>query len=370
MSIKTPETEKVFNAYKEITAEIYGVSEDALSETFMVAPRIAQKIEMGVQQTNAFLKRINFVPVREVAGDVLRFGVPSTLMKRTNTDQGAYGKRRPSNPNQLLSRSYSVSDYESDPVISWNLIDSWAHLKEFYPLWRQHCSISKASDYLKVMWNGQFSAANTDPNNYPELQDVKEGFIQRMIKEAPEQVLGITPDANADFGYAVEKIKVGEGGDFKSLDELMYMLRSSVIHKTLRKSKKIKALIGDDLVQNENRRLFGSSVAPTERLARELYLNTQAFGLTEFIDSDEYPDRGIFIGDMSFLNVYYQKTAVRRKLKESHEQKGVIDYEYGRFDMPITVPEGIAVVHPDAIQIKNDDGNWVDANSAWKVAAP
>jgi P2 family phage major capsid protein len=367
--MKTAAAGKLARAYKNITAKIYGVKN--VGETFNVEPRIAQKIEEKVQQSNSFLNKINFVPVREISGDVLAFGAPKTLMKRTNTadrTSNPYGKRRPTDPSALIQRQYKCNDYESDALIAWNKIDQWVHLPNFYERFRSIIMLAKATDHLKVMWNGQFVASDSDPEAYPDLQDMHQGFIQYMIEEAPEQVLGIEPDASADFGYKVKKIKVGAGGDFESLDEIIYMMRSTMIHRTLRKRKTYKAIIGDSLTLNENRRLFGSDIVPTERLARELYLNSQAFGRTEIEESDEFPNRGIFITELSNLSVYYQRTAMRRKIADDHNEKGIVDYEYGREDYPIEVAEGVALVHPDAIQLKDKDGTWYNWNQTKNAA--
>lgn len=365
--MRTPRAVALADQIKAIVAETYGIQN--VGTTFNIEPRIVQTIEQKTQQENEFLGKINVSTVNEGRGDVLGFGVPKRMRKRTTTaDYGSnnWGKRRPTDPTGLIQRKYDCEDYESDALIDWKKIDSWAHLPDFYDRYRQMIFQARASDKLAVGWNGQFSAANTDPDSFFNLEDNAPGWYQYMIENAPEQVLGIEPDATEPYGYKVKKIKVGAGGDYESFDELVYFMRSTMIHKTLRKRKGFRVIMGDELTIHENATLFGADTAPTERLARNLYLNSQTFGRTDIETSDEFPDRGIVLTELGNISVYVQEDAMRRKIKDDHREKGIVDFEFGREDHVLEVAEGCAMVHPDAIQIKDKEGNWTDANDVWK----
>ncbi len=363
--MRTPRAAELATKIREIVGNIYGQTD--VSHTFNIAPRIAQTIESLTQQENEFLKKINVVPVNEMKGDVLGFGAPNRLRKRTTTSNPSFKKRRPSDPTSLVQRQYECEDYESDALIGWKQIDSWAHLPDFYGRYRNSILQARANDKLAIGWNGQFSAADTDSTTYINLEDNAPGWIQYMIENAPEQVLGILPDATAPYGYVVDPINVGPGGDFESFDELVYHMRQTMIHKSLRKRTGMRAIMGDDLVLSENSSLFGADTAPTERLARNLYLNSQTFGRTDIETSDEFPDRGLVVTELQNLSIYFQEDAMRRKIEDDHNEKGIIDYEYGREDHVLEVAEGCAMVHPDAIKLRNAAGDaWVSAADTWK----
>lgn len=368
--MRTKRAEAVAENIMATTQKVFGNNVKA-GKTFNVEPSIAQKMEERVQQQNAFLKLINVIPVNDVSGQVLGFGAPRALMKRTTSETATgFHKRRPTNPSGLKKRDYKCEDYESDALITWEQLDQWAHLPDYYQKFRTIVQVAQATDRLRLGWHGQYRADNTDPVANPQLEDMQRGWLQYLIENAPEQVLGISPSQTDPLGYTVDPIHVGVGAGangFESLDSLVYHLRQTKIDKIFRFNTNNVAILGDELVSKDNQGLFDGAISPLERVARAMYLESQDFGRTKIERSDEYPERGLMVTQTSLLSYYYQAQSIRRKIEDDHEEKGIVDYNYGRHDFVIEVCEGAAAVHPDAIHLKDKDGNWVPAADTWKA---
>lgn len=333
-----------------------------------IAPTVAQTIETKVMQTNSFLSAVNNVAVREVKGQILAFGVPKTVTRRTRNANSDGTLRRPSDPTALVARDYECHEVEYDNVISWDKIDAWAHLPDFYKRFRAQVLFAQARDRLMMMWHGQKVAAQSDPDAYPNLEDINEGFFQFMINELPENVLGLKPDGTVD---AIKIDAEAADADFKNMDALVYHLRYEMLHKLFRNRSNLRVLVGDELMVRENTTLLGSSTInqATERAATGLLLNNRSFGRTDVTESDEFPLRGVFLSELGNLSRYWQADSYRRKVAEDdHLHKGIIDFTFVREDYVIEAAEGCACVHPDAIQLKDADGNWAAAADIWKAA--
>lgn len=367
-TIITNDARAVADRLMAFTAQQNGISDP--SKMFNIAPRIEQTIEQKVMQGNDFLKLVNNIGVKEIKGNILAMDVPGTITKRTRTPDPARNNslRRPTDPTGLVERFYEVYEVEQDTVISWDKIDMWANLPGFYQRFRNMVMFAQARDRLLTMWYGQTEAADTDPAAFPLLQDVNKGFFQFMIEENPAQVLGW--DAATQ---AVQTIKIDPedpSADFKTINQLVYVMRYEIMHRLFQNRSDLRVLIGDELTVAENVALLGNAEQdkPSERLAVEKYLPKSVYGETPRIKSDEFPRRGIFLSAPSNLSRYFQIGSTRRKIKEDdHEHKGIVDYNYTREDYVLEAAEGAVCVHPDAILMKDDSGNWVPASEVWSI---
>lgn len=366
MSNVTPQgRQAVENMFRDLATSNQRIQHGRVTN---IEPRVAQTIESKLTQTNEFLGQINNTPVKDVKGDILAFGVPRTITRRTRTANPDGTLRRPSDPTGLEQRSYECHDIEQDSLITWDKIDAWAHLPNFYERFRQQVMFAMARDRLLTMWHGQKVEPQSDPATYPLLQDMNEGFFQFMILEHPENVLGLKTDGS------VNPIKVDASAadaDFKNLDDLVYHLRYEMLHRLFRNRANLRVIIGDELIVHENTALLGASSInqATERAATGLLLNSRNFGRTDVVQSDEFPLRGIFLSELSNMSRYWQADSYRRKVAEDdHAHKGIIDYMFVREDYVLEAAEGCACVHPDAIQLKDATGAWTPAAEVWQVA--
>lgn len=342
-----------------------------------IDPEKAQTIETKLMQDNAFLSQINNQPVDAVAGEVLAFGVPNTITKRTNTAQGDGSLRRPADPTSLVARQYYCRELEQDALMTWKKIDRWAHVADFYAKFRESVRFARQRDMLMIMWNGQKATLNTDPLTYPLLQDMGRGFIQYMIDEYPDNVLGIKPSNSEPLGYSIEPIRIGPGaGDngFENIDLAVNFLKETSIHRLFRRRKSQRVLIGDDLLIKDRAQLMGvPNTKPTERVATQLMLKNTQVGQVERAESDELPPHLIFVSELSNFSHYWLESSIRTKYDENHDKKGVVNYYYKECDNVMEVAEAAALFHPDAIEVPtgyDSDGNatgWAAHNEVWKI---
>jgi P2 family phage major capsid protein len=348
---------------------IYGT--DNVRKEFAVEPTIVQELETKVKQSNEFLNRISTRGKITMKGQIIAMEGTKPLAKRT-----AVG-RRPTDPTAFTDRSYENVPVEKDAVISWDKVDEWRGVTEngdIYTEYRDIVTHTMATDILRIGWNGQFHAATTDPDTHTQLQDVHQGWIQYMIENAPEQVIGITLDPTDPRGYTIDPIRIGKDasgnkGDFLTLDELVFHLRQRYIHRLFRRRGDLRVLLGDDLVFHENKKLFAKVEDPTEKNALQAYLNSQNFGRTLSDESDEFPERGLFLSMVANIERDYQIDSMRRKLNDDDQlAKGIVDYNYIREDYVIPIPEAAVVGHPDAFYLWDDIADaWMPAADSWKV---
>lgn len=361
----TPQAQAAIKKLLTLTSKLNGGANP--TKVFNVAPAVVQKMEDHVKQSNEFLRQINNVGVKEVKGQILGFGVPGTVTKRTRSANPDGSKRRPTDPSALRARDYECHEVEQDSVITWDKIDHWAHLSDFYQRYRDSVTFAKARDRLLIGWHGQGVADDTDPDTHSRLQDVNEGWIQYMINENPSQVLGLNPDGS------IKHIKVdqeAQDADFRSMDELVYHLRYGLLHPLYRERTSLRVLTGDELVLYENGALLAADAQTqvTERLVTKLYMNNQQLGQVQRAKSDEFPTRGIFLTPLDNISRYYQTDSVRRKISDNdHKYKGIVDYNFVREDYVLEAAEGCVCVHPDAIQLKDDNGAWKSASTQWQA---
>ncbi|WP_319171114.1 P2 family phage major capsid protein [Pseudomonas paraeruginosa] len=76
------ETRLAFNGYLAQQSKINGV--ESVTVTYTVAPTPAQKLDSAIQESNAFLKKINIIPVDEAEGEAILLGVNGPTASRTN----------------------------------------------------------------------------------------------------------------------------------------------------------------------------------------------------------------------------------------------------------------------------------------------
>lgn len=361
--------EDVTESIVQTIATVYET--DDPTKEFSVNPTVVQSLERKIKQSNEFLNLITVSGKATMKGQIISMEGRAPLAKRT-----AKG-RRPTDPTGFNDRSFENVAVEKDAVISWDKVDEWRGVTQngdIYTEYRDIVTHTNATDILRIGWNGQMHATTTDPDAFDRLQDVHPGWIQYMIEEAPEQVIGILPDATDPLGYVVDPIRLGRDGDgnrgdFLTLDEMVFHLRQRFIHRLHRRRGDLRALLGDDLVFNENKKLFARVEDPTEKNALQKYLDGQTFGRTLPVASDEFSERGIFLTFTKNIERCYQMDSMRRKLNDNdHIEKGIVDYNYIREDYIIPLPEATVCVHPDAIYLW-DEGNGDDLEPAWRPAA-
>lgn len=364
------ETRAFFNdQFKKALAKQYG-QEASQGEVFSVSPTIAQTMETKIQESSGFLTSINTTPVREMSGEKVGMDVTGPIARRTDTEAGH--KRVPKDPTTLDARRYYCEEVEYDVMMKWSKWDSWRKDKSFFARFSNLTIQQQAHDIIMAGWNGQYTALETDPTENPMLQDLNVGWLQYLINHAPEKVKGLNTDGSIDV------IKVGPGGDYENMDQLVYDLSHTLINKAFRGREDIRAIVGDELVLTENLRMYGNYEQPTEKKPLDMFISSMEYGRKKIVKAPHFPDRGVLLTPLKNLSRYWQLESRRRKIEDDHQLKAIVDFNFIRDDFVMEHIEAVAMVHPDAIHIpgKVSDGNggftedWVPAAEAWKVEIP
>lgn len=348
---------QLFTKIKQVLAKTYSVNVGELAEGFNVAPTIEQKIETKIQESSTFLSRINTEGVVQIAGEKVGMDITGPVAKRT----AAGIPRVPVDSTHLDHSQYYCEETEYDVMVLWKKLDSWAKDPKFYARFRSLNIQQQAHDILMTGWNGQFVSTASDLTAYPMLEDMNVGWLQWMIENAPERVLGLKPDGTVD------PINVGKGGDFRNNDQLVIGM-TSLIAKPFRKRADLLAITGEELISHEDMRLYGEYDKPSEKEHIDLYVSGRKFGRKRIAESAQFPGRGLMLTALKNLSRYYQIGSRRREIKNDHDMKAIVDKNFVRDDYVIENIEACCMVHPDAIQLKDEEGNWVPAADTWKIA--
>ena len=119
-------TRQLYSGYLQDQARLNNVQ--SVAEKYNVAPSIQQKLENRIQESSAFLKSINIVPVDEMQGAKLGLGTDGPVASRTDTTTKDRVTRDASN---LEGRGYVCVQTNYDTHIRYNKLDMWAKFKDF-----------------------------------------------------------------------------------------------------------------------------------------------------------------------------------------------------------------------------------------------
>lgn len=359
------------NAREEFTeqalehyARTFGATDP--TKTFTVEnPAAEERLYAKVQESSDFLQVINFAMVDQLKSEKLGMDITGPISRRGPKR----GPRKKDDPVTVDSRKYELNSIQRDVELPWARADSWGgKFKEFYALWRSLVVRQRAHDLLMTGWQGQFVSPETDPEMYPELQDNSIGWLGQVIKHAPEKVLGLNPDGSID------EIRVGPGAGvdgFENMDELVTFM-NTLIDKTYRGRRDIKAIVGDDLVSDSRQKMYAAHVEPSEKPMIDLYIDGNQFGRRDIIGSSHFPAFGLFLTPLKNLSHYVQRGTTRQKVKDDDESFALFDYFYAYEDFPVEIFEAVSMVHPDSIVLKNKAGEWVSRSDdeKWAVSPP
>ncbi|WP_398501338.1 phage major capsid protein, P2 family [Variovorax sp.] len=313
------ETLALFTAMVENIASLNGVSAaTAQTRKFAVAPTVQQKLQQRVQESSAFLSLINMSPVDEMSGALLGLGVGSPIASRTNTAAGT--ERVGRDPSVMDDRTYTCVQTNFDVALRYAKIDMWAKFPEFETIWRDNNIKRFALDRILIGFNGisAAAAATTNPTTTPLLTDVNIGWLQKMRTENAARVL--------DEGETAGKVTYGEGGDYATLDALVWDAKESLLAPWAKDDTELVAIVGGDLLHDKYFPMINKAEAPTEQVARDLIMSTKRLGQLPAVRVPGMPNGKVFITRFDNLSIYYQDGKQRRLIQDEPKLDQVTDY--------------------------------------------
>ncbi|UVE54296.1 phage major capsid protein, P2 family [Burkholderia sp. EMB26] len=304
-------------AYRKYAAQIAKLNDtDDVSNKFAVEPSVQQTLETKIQESSAFLKSINILPVTELEGEKLGLSVSGPIASRTDTTKTA---RQPVDPTALDSNRYRCEKTDYDTAIPYRKLDAWAKFPDFQQRIRDVIVNQAALDRIMIGWNGVKAAATTDKTANPLLQDVNIGWLQQYRERAAQRVL--------HEGKTEGKVVVGKGGDYENIDALVMDIVSSMIDPWFQEDTGLVVICGRELLHDKYFPIVNATQAPTERLAADLIVSQKRIGNLPAVRVPFVPKRTLMVTKLSNLSIYYQEGARRRTLKEVPERDRIENYE-------------------------------------------
>ncbi len=141
-----------------------------------------------------------------------------------------------------------------------------------------------------IGWNGVKRAKTSNRVQYPLLQDVNIGWLEKIRQDAPDHVMSnITDEAGKVIS---ETIRVGEGGDFNNLDALVIDTVNNAIDPEYQDDTELMVICGRELL------------------------------------ADKYfPPKALLISRLDNLSIYYQEGTRRRSVLDNPKRDRIENYE-------------------------------------------
>jgi len=310
------ETRERFNAFRENIATLNGVAD--ASTKFSVDPSIQQKLVDKKQESSAFLAKVNIVPVVEMKGDVLGLGAPGPNSSRTDTS-GA-GRRQTRQLTGLDKFGYECSQTNYDTHIRYALLDMWAKFPDFEVRIQNQIVRGQALDNIRIGFNGVMVAANTDLEDYPNLEDVNVGWLEKMRLQRPTHVM--------KEGAVEDKVTYGAAGaDYATLDSLVYDAVNQMLPSWAAEDTELVAICSRDLLHDKYFPLIDQAIDPSEQIARDVIMSTKRLGGLPAARVPFFPAGTIFVTRFDNLSIYEQEGKRRRHIKDAPEADRIEDYQ-------------------------------------------
>lgn len=304
-----------FNQLRRRIAELNGV--ESTAEAFAVEPSIQQKLEQRMQESSAFLNRINVVGVDEIKGEKIGLGVGTTIAGRTDVSAN---DRNPADVSDMENNGYECKFTEFDNAIPYAKIDAWAKFPQFQAMVRDAILRQQALDRIMIGFNGTSAASATNRGTNPLLQDVNIGWLEHYRSSAAARVM-------AEVVASSGEVTIGDTGDYKNLDALVYDVVNELIDPWFRESPDLVVLVGRKLMSDKYFPIINSDNAPTEQQALDMLVSQKRIGGLQGAQVPFMPDGTLMVTTMENLSIYYQNGRRRRHIMDNPKRNRIENYE-------------------------------------------
>ena len=303
------DTRKQYTGYLETQAKLNAIA--SATTQFNVQPSIQQKLETKLQESSAFLSKINIIGVDELKGE--KIGLSITRPVASRTDTSGSGTRKTVDPTTLGKEGYECVQVNYDTHIRYAKLDAWAKFKDFQTRFSGAIVERCALDRIMIGFNGTSTATNTDIAQNPLLQDVAKGWLQHIRENAAQRVM-----SGLSWGHA--------DADYKTLDGLVYDA-VQLLDPVHQDDPNLVAIVGRDLMHDKLFPLVDGQDAPTEQLAADIVISQKRLGGLPAVKLPYFPSGTVLITTLDNLSIYYQNGARRRHVKDVPERDRVETYE-------------------------------------------
>lgn len=317
------ETRFKFNAYMTQLAALNGVEVETLSKKFSVEPSVTQSLMEVVQESSDFLTRINIVPVAELTGEKIGLGVSGSVASTTDTSSG--DERETADLLSLEARQYKCEQMNFDFHIRYNTLDLWARFQDFQLRLRNAIAKRQSLDYIMAGWHGVKRAATSDRAKNPLLQDVAIGWLQKYRNESAKRVM--SKIVGEDGAVISEQIRVGENGDYESLDALVMDATNTMIDEWHQEDPDLVVICGRQLLSDKYFPLVNKQQENSEILAADVIISQKRIGNLPAVRVPYFPANALMITRLDNLSIYYMDDSHRRHIEEVAKRDRIENYE-------------------------------------------
>lgn len=345
-----PKTRQKFNAFTQQLFSHVGQGGHQ-NGVIYYTPNAQQISYLATSEQAQFLKEINHLPVDAQLGERIGIGVTRPIASRTKTEDN---DRKTSEFSDLAKDQYFCAQTNFDSHINYKTMDSWAHLDKFGDKYGKSLNGQKARDRLMIGFNGTSAAEDTDRENNPLLEDVNVGWLDKVRRVEPQRIMGFDSEGVA----TADEFNVGEGGDFGTLDALVFDLVTNLLDAWHQGGDDLICLVGRDIWTNHGLTLLSNSAMPTERVALQSWFAAQTVAGLPCVMPPFFPARSVVVTSYSNLSIYYQLSSMRRTIIDNPKRDRVEEYHSQNEAYVVEDFGKFAGVRNGAILLKDSAGNW------------
>ncbi|MEG7416145.1 phage major capsid protein, P2 family [Serratia marcescens] len=309
---------ELLRAYSMGLAAEYG--QDSAERYFSLTDPKETALRAALLESVDFLSMITVADVDQLTGQVVNVGNPGIF---TGRKEGGRFIRNTG----VDGLEYKLSETDSGAALTWAMLSVWANAgdeNEFFQRMQEFTNQSFALDMLRIGFNGKSVAKSTDPEKYPNGEDVNIGW-QEFVR------------AFDDNQIITDAVSLGAGGDYVSLDAMASDLINSKIPAQFRNDPRLTVLVGADLVAAEQHRLYQAADRPTEKIAAQM-LGTSIAGRPAIVPPF-MPGKRMVVTPLSNLHIYTQRGTRQRKAEFVEDRK--------QYENKYLRNEGYAVEYPE-----------------------
>ncbi len=309
---------ELLRAYSMGLAAEYG--QDSVERYFSLTDPKETQLRAALLESVDFLSMITVADVDQLTGQVVNVGNPGIF---TGRKEGGRFIRNTG----VDGLEYKLAETDSGAALKWAMLSVWANAgdeNEFFQRMQEFTNQSFALDMLRIGFNGKSVAKSTDPEKYPNGEDVNIGW-QEFVR------------AFDDNQIITDAVSLGAGGDYVSLDAMASDLINSKIPAQFRNDPRLTVLVGADLVAAEQHRLYQAADRPTEKIAAQM-LGTSIAGRPAIVPPF-MPGKRMVVTPLSNLHIYTQRGTRQRKAEFVEDRK--------QYENKYLRNEGYAVEYPE-----------------------
>ncbi|MCT2387310.1 phage major capsid protein, P2 family [Erwinia pyrifoliae] len=314
----TPKAEALLHKYAAGLAKANGAQNT--SRYFSLTPPVETRLRSSLLQSSEFLQMINVMDVDQVNGQVVSTGKPGIYTGRKK--EGRFSR-----PLGVDGNQFKLEETDSGSYLPYSLLVIWANSgseEEFFQKIQAFSNESFALDMLRIGFNGISAEENTDPEKNPNGEDVNIGWHQIVKARSPGQIIA-------------DKVTLGKGGDYLSLDAGATDLIHTNIQEQYRQDPRLVVLVSADLIGADATTMMNMVDRPTEKVAAQL-INRQIAGRQAY-SPPFMPEGRLLVTTLDNLHLYTQAGTRKRKAEWNDDRK--------RFENNYLRMEGYAVEHDE-----------------------